>query len=48
MEAFFHDNDSRAFDAVIVAMQTRNLDRSLIGFRAGIAEKGTRQAGKLT
>jgi len=39
VEAAFGNDDLRFLDALVVAVQTGNFDRCLVGFRAGIAEE---------
>src|ERR1700687_3221622 len=39
MKRFFHDDDRRSFYALLMSVKPSELDRSLIGFAAGVAEE---------
>ena len=45
MERLFHDDDCRHVDALLVAVETRQLDRCLVRFATGVAEKDFLHSG---
>jgi len=46
VKGFFHDDDDRRIDALLMAEEAGQLDGGLVGFATGVAEKDLFHAGK--